>query len=191
MLGKTAQIHAEKIYLEFPVDVVEFIFVFSVAAFEIFLINLFEIVKVVRTFGIDAFVDHKVFAVFLVNQRVIAVRAFQGVGLCKTVFIRRECSGAYFAQDLSLRAVILVEIRFWSIAAGTGARIVDITCGPAMDRFDFLAILPLDVRDVIVVVPFLVIDDLWKFINFELLILWRMRIIESPFFERDISTDKI
>ena len=191
MLGKTVQIHAEKIYLEFPVDVVEFIFVFSVAAFEIFLINLFEIVKVVRTFGIDAFVDHKVFAVFLVNQRVIAVRAFQGVGLCKTVFIRRECSGADFAQDLTLRAVILVEIRFWSIAAGAGAVIVDITYGSATDRFDFLAILPLEVRDVIVVVPFLVIDDLWKFINFELLILWRMRIIESPLLERDISTDKI
>ena len=191
MLGKTVQIHAEKIYLEFPVDVVEFIFVFSVAAFEIFLINLFEIVKVVRTFGIDAFVDHKVFAVFLVNQRVIAVRAFQGVGLCKTVFIRRECSGADFAQDLPLRAVILVEIRFWSIAAGAGAVIVDITYGSATDGFDFLAILPLEVRDVIVVVPFLVIDDLWKFINFELLIFWRMRIIESPLLERDISTDKI
>ena len=191
MLGKTVQIHAEKIYLEFPVDVMEFIFVFSVAAFEIFLINLFEIVKVVRTFGIDAFVDHKVFAVFLVNQRVIAVRAFQGVGLCKTVFIRRECSGADFAQDLPLRAVILVEIRFWSIAAGAGAVIVDITYGSATDGFDFLAILPLEVRDVIVVVPFLVIDDLWKFINFELLILWRMRIIESPLLERDISTDKI
>lgn len=191
MLGKTVQIHAEKIYLEFPVDVVEFIFVFSVATFEIFLIHLLEIVKVVRTFGIHAFVDHKVFAVFLVNQRVIAVRAFQGVGLCKTVFIRRECSGADFAQDLPLRAVILVEIRFWSIAAGAGARIVDITCGPAADWLDFLAILPLDVRDVIVVVPFFVIDDLWKLINFELLILWRMRIIESPLFERDISTDKI
>ena len=191
MLGKTAQIHAEKIYLEFPVDVVEFIFVFSVAAFEIFLINLFEIVKVVRTFGIDAFVDHKVFAVFLVNHRVIAVRAFQGVGLCKTVFIRRECSGAYFAQDLSFRAIILIEIRFWRIAAGAGAHIVDITYGPAVDRFDFFAILPFKVRDVIVVVPFLVIDDLWKFINFELLIFWRMRIIESPLFERDISTDKI
>ena len=191
MLGKTVQIHAEKIYLEFPVDVVEFIFVFSVAAFEIFLINLFEIVKVVRTFGIDAFVDHKVFAVFLVNQRVIAVRAFQGVGLCKTVFIRRECSGADFAQDLPLRAVILVEIRFWSIAAGAGAVIVDITYGSATDGFDFLAILPLEVRDVIVVVPFLVIDDLWKFINFELLIFWRMRIIESPLLEWDISTDKI
>ena len=71
MLGKTVQIHAEKIYLEFPVDVMEFIFVFSVAAFEIFLINLLEIVKVVRTFGIHAFVDYEMFAVFLVNQRMI------------------------------------------------------------------------------------------------------------------------
>ena len=191
MLRKTVQIHTKKIYLEFPVDVMELIFVFSVAAFEIFLINLFEVVKIVRTFGIDAFVDHKVFAVFYVNQRMVTVRAFQGVGLCKTVFIRRECSGAYFAQDLSLRAVILVEIRFWSIAARAGTRIVDITCGPAADRFDFFAILPFKVRDVIVIVPFLVIDDLWKFINFEFLILWRMRIIESPLLERDISTDKI
>ena len=68
MLRKTVQIHTKKIYLEFPVDVMELIFVFSVAAFEIFLINLFEVVKIVRTFGIDAFVDHKVFAVFYVNQ---------------------------------------------------------------------------------------------------------------------------
>ena len=77
------------------------------------------------------------------------------------------------------------------MAAGAGAVIIDITCGPAADRFDFFTILPFKVRDVIVVVPFLVIDDLWKFINFELLIFWRMRIIESPLFERDISTDKI
>ena len=35
----------------------------------------------VRTFWIYAFVDNKVFAVFLMSQRVIAVRAFEGVGL--------------------------------------------------------------------------------------------------------------
>ena len=122
---------------------------------------------------------------------MVAVGTFQGVGLGKAVFFGRKCRGTDFAQDLSLRAVILVEIGFWSIAARAGAVIINITCGPAADRFDFFAILPFKVRDVIVVVPFLVIDDLWKLINFELLILWRMRIIESPLLERDISTDKV
>ena len=92
---------------------------------------------------------------------------------------------------MSLRAVILVEIRFWSIAARAGAFIVDITCGTTADRFDFFAILPFKLRDVIFVIPFFVINDLRKLINFELLIFWRMGIIESPLLERDISTDKI
>ena len=122
---------------------------------------------------------------------MVTVGTFQGVGLGKAVFFRRKGRGAYFAQDLSLRAVIFVEIGFWSIAARAGAVIIDITYRSAADGFDFFAILPFKVRDVIVVVPFLVIDDFGKLINFELLILWRMRIIESPLLERDISTDKI
>ena len=67
MLRKTVQIHTKKIYLEFPVDVMELIFVFSVAAFQIFLSNLFEVVKIVRTFRVHALVDEEVFPVFYVS----------------------------------------------------------------------------------------------------------------------------
>ena len=59
----------------------EFIFIFAIVLFKILFINLVKVVEVVWTFWIYAFVDNKVFAVFLVNQRVIAVRAFQRVGL--------------------------------------------------------------------------------------------------------------
>ena len=55
----------------------EFIFVLAIVLFKILFINLVEVVEVVRTFWIHTFVDNKVFAVFLVNQRVIAVRAFR------------------------------------------------------------------------------------------------------------------
>ena len=78
----------------------EFIFVLTIILFQILFINLIKVVEVAGTFRIHAFVDNKVFSVFLVNQRVIAVRAFQGVGLRKTVFYRRECGGADLAQKL-------------------------------------------------------------------------------------------
>ena len=68
MLRKTVQIHTKKIYLEFPVDVMELIFVFSVVTFQIFLINLLEVVKIVRTFRVGALVDEEVFPVFYVSQ---------------------------------------------------------------------------------------------------------------------------
>ena len=43
----------------------ELIFVFAVILFELFLIHLFQVVEVVRAFGIDALVDDKVFPVLL------------------------------------------------------------------------------------------------------------------------------
>ena len=147
--------------------------------------------EVVRTFWIYAFVDNKVFAVFLMSQRVIAVRAFEGVGLWKTVFFRRECGGAYFAQDLSFWTIILVEIRLWSIATWTATVVINITFRTAADRFDFLAILPFEVRNVVFVIPFFVIDYFWELINLEFLIFGRMGIIEDPLLKGNISADKI
>ena len=48
------------------------------------------------------------------------------------------------------------------------------------------------VADEIFPVPFLLVGyDFGELIDFELLVLWRMGIIESPLPERDISTDKI
>ena len=48
------------------------------------------------------------------------------------------------------------------------------------------------VRDEIFPVPILFEkNDFWKFIDFEFLILWRMGIVKSPLFKRNISTDKV
>ena len=48
----------------------EFIFIFALSLFQIFLIHFFEVVEVVRAFGIDALMDDKVLAVFLGNQSI-------------------------------------------------------------------------------------------------------------------------
>ena len=51
----------------------EFIFIFAVVLPEIFFIYLFEVVEVIRTFGIDALMDDKVFALLLWEQSIAAV----------------------------------------------------------------------------------------------------------------------
>ena len=50
----------------------EFIFVFAVILFEVFLIHFFEVMEIVRAFGIDTLVDDKVFAVFFWNKSIPA-----------------------------------------------------------------------------------------------------------------------
>ena len=58
----------------------EFIFIFGVILFKVIFIHLFEVVKVVRASGIYAFVEDEVFAFFLWDEGIAAVRAseFQG-----------------------------------------------------------------------------------------------------------------
>lgn len=69
ILRKAVQIHAKEIYLENPVNVMEFIFVPTIVLFKVIFINLVKVVEVVRTFRIHVFVDKKMFAVFLGNQQ--------------------------------------------------------------------------------------------------------------------------
>jgi hypothetical protein len=57
----------------------EFIFVLAIVFLKIFFIYLFKIIKVVWAFGIDTFVDNEVFAVFLRNKSMVAVRTFEAV----------------------------------------------------------------------------------------------------------------
>lgn len=45
------------------------------------LVDLAEIMLIVRTFRIDTFVDSKVFAVFDVNKGMITVRTSERIGL--------------------------------------------------------------------------------------------------------------
>ena len=52
----------------------ELIFIFAIVFFKVFLIYLLEVMQVIRTFRIDAFVYDKMLAVFFGNQCVGAVR---------------------------------------------------------------------------------------------------------------------
>ena len=169
----------------------ELILVLAIILFQNLFINFIKVVNVVGAFWIYAFVDNEVFAVFFVNQWVFAVWTFQRVGLWKTIFFRRERSGADFAQDLPFRTIIFVEIGFRSIAARTCAVVINITFRASVDSLDFFTILPFEIRDVFFIIPFFVVDNLWKFINLEFLVFGRMWIIKSPLLKRNLSADKI
>ena len=59
-------------------------FVLAIVFIEIFLINLPEIVQVVRAFGINAFVYYEMLTIFLGNKSMSAVRASELEG-CMTI----------------------------------------------------------------------------------------------------------
>lgn len=169
----------------------KFVFMFVNRIEKILFVHFFKIMKIVRTFRIDTFVDSKMFAVLNVNKGMITVRTFQGIGFQKTVFIRRKRGGADLAEDLSLGTIILIKKRFGSIAARTGTVVTDVTIRTTINGFDLFTIFPFKIRDIVFIVPSFVVNDLRKLIDLEFLIFGRMRIIEGPLSERDISADKI
>ena len=90
------------------------------------------------------------------------------------IFFWYECGGADFAHELSLRAVILVEIWLRSVTARACAAIVNIAFRTSFHRLDFLAVSPFKIGDIILVIPFFVLFDFRKLINFKLLVFRRM-----------------
>jgi hypothetical protein len=170
----------------------ELVFVLAKVFFQVLFINFFKVMKIVRAFRIDTFVDDKVFSILLAGQRVITMGTAQGGELREAVFLRRKVGIANFAFDLSFLAIIAVKVRLGRIAERTGAVIGDVAFFTSGNRFDLHVIPVFEVRDEESPVPFMMMDfDLGEFIRFELLVLRRMRIIKSPLFEGDISADKL
>ena len=74
----------------------------------------------------------------------------------------------------------------------TAAVLGNITFATAKDRFDGFVIALFVVGNEVSPFPILFEGyDFGKLINFKLLILGRMGIIESPLFERNVSADKV
>ena len=88
ILRQGGDIHFEEVDREFPVDVMQLIFVFAVILIQICFVNLLEVVKVVRALGIHTLMDDEMFAIFLTRQCVGTVRAFKGKHPGKTILIR-------------------------------------------------------------------------------------------------------
>lgn len=169
----------------------ELIFVFAVILFEVFLIHLFEVVKVVRAFGIDTLMDDKVLSVFLGNQSISTMGTAQ-FHRGEAAFLRRKPRRTDLAEKLAFGTVILVEKWLRGITARAGAVIRDVTIRAAADRTDFLAVAFFIVRDEFFVSPVLPeVSNKWEFVNFELLVFGGMGIIKSPLLKRDVSADKI
>ena len=146
--------------------------------------------ELVRAFGIDTLVDDKVFAVFFWNKSIPAVGTAQFHG-GEAAFIRREPGGADFAEELAFGTIVFVQKRLRGITAWTAAIIRNVTFTATADRADLLAIAFFKVRNQFPVSPVLTeICKERKFIRFEFLVLWGVRIIKSPLAERNVSADK-
>ena len=104
----------------------ELIFIFTIILCEICLVNFFEVVKVVRTFGIDAFMDNEVFPVLFGNQGVAAMKDIAALRK-RTCFHQEKIQHDRFTQELSFGTVIPVEEGFGSITAWAGAGIWNVT----------------------------------------------------------------
>lgn len=169
----------------------ELIFILAIVFCEICLFHLFEVVEIVRAFGIDTLMNDKVPAVFLGHQSVPAMRTAQ-FHRGKAAFIGRESCIADLTEELSLRTVIFVQKELWCITAGTAAGVRNITFRAAADRADLLAIALFVVRDELLISPVLVeIGNQREFINLELLVLWGMGIIKGPLLKGDISANEV
>ena len=68
ILGKRGYVHLKEIYRELPVDVMKLVLVLAIVFSEILFIDLLEIVKIIRTFGIYTFMNDEVFTIFLASQ---------------------------------------------------------------------------------------------------------------------------
>ena len=104
----------------------EFIFIFAVILFEVFLIHFFEVVKIVGTFGIDTLMDDKVLSVFLGNQSVPAVGTTQ-FHRGEAAFLRGESCRADFTEKLSPGAIVFVQKGLGGVTTRAGAAVRNIT----------------------------------------------------------------
>ena len=169
----------------------ELIFALSIVLFEILCVHFVQVVEIVRTSGVHAFMDDKVFPVFLGDKGIPAVGTAQLHG-GEAAFVRGEPGGTDLAEELAFGAVVPVKEGLWGIAAGAGAAVRDITFRAAADGTYLLTITFFIVRDELFVRPVLAeIGHEGEPVDPELLVLWGMGIVKGPLPEGDISADEV
>ena len=72
---KRGYVHSKEIYCELTVDVMKLVLVLAIVFSEIFFIDFLEIVKIIRAFGINAFVYDEVLSILLGCESMHTVRA--------------------------------------------------------------------------------------------------------------------
>ena len=130
------------------------------------------------------------FAVFLGNQGIAAMRADKAYRSCNN-FSGTESLTTYFALELTVAAIVVVDEMVWSTTQRTDGIFGNGFTITTLNRFNRLAILPLIVFQKELPVQLDKWFDNRKFINLKFLVLGGMGIFESPLFEWDISANKI
>ena len=175
MFWQGVEVHLKEVHSEFTIDVVKFVFVFAILLIQMLLIDLFEVMEIVRAFDVNALVDDKVLTVLLVDQCITAMGAAQGKEFGKAVLIRGEGGITDLALNLSLSPVVAVKVGHWSVTAGTGAVLWDIAFPMPGNRFDFYVVPIFKVRDEELPVPITLVELYFReFIGFEFLVLRRV-----------------
>ena len=129
---------------------------------------------------------------FFGNECPATVGTPQGELLGEAVFIWRKICIAYLAFQLSGFTVISVKIRLRSATGRAEAVFGDAAFLTPGDGFYLNTVAVFKVRDQETPVPLMLDDlDFWKFVHFELLIFWRMGIIESPLLKWYVSADEV
>lgn len=128
------------------------------------------------------------------DKSVAAERTAKDHVLFDRIGIGKESVATDLAEELTFVAVVLVEEDHGSATARTADVLRNITSLTTLDRRKFFAVLPAVVLEEILPLPVLwsgtdVAKD-GRLIHSVLLVFGRMRIIESPLLERDISADK-
>ena len=169
----------------------ELVFILSISLVKMFPIHFFKVMEIVRTFRVYTLMQDKKLPVLFRNESIPAVRAAQLQGR-EAVILLGELGVTDFTGELSFGTVVFVKIRHWSLTAGTGAVIGDVTLGPPSDGTDLLSVTFFKVRDQFFISPVLTeIGDQREFINLVFLVFRGMGVIKSPLPEWDVSADKI
>ena len=167
----------------------ELVFIFTIILFEIVLINLFQIVKIIRAFRVDTLMEDEVLPLFFGNEGVCAVRADKADG-GRDLFAGNESLAADFALVLPVAAVIIVDVMVGSATERTDDIIRDRPAITSLDGLNGFTILPEIVFEEELPVLFDEGFDDRELVDLEFLILRGVGIVKSPLFERDISADE-
>ena len=168
----------------------ELIFVFSMRFLQIFFINFFELMKIVRTFLVYTFMYAKEFTVFLSHKGFPTMRADETKRFSH-FFARAKGLGTNLALILAIATIVVVDELMRSATKRTHGIFRN---GFAVTTLNWLCrftIFPMIVFEKELPILFDKGFDDRKLVDFEFLVLRRMGIIESPLFERNISANKV
>lgn len=190
VLWQGVQVHAEEIHGEFPIKVMELIFIFAIIFVQMFFINLGEVVQIEGALWINAFVDAEELPVLFRDEGVSAVRAYEAERRGDNL-PGDECLATDLALVLPVAAIVIIEI----VVRGTAERADGI-------HRDGFSVTPLDRPGGFAILPEIVLQeelpvlfDEWlddgEAVSGKLLVFRGVGIIEGPLLERDMSADEV